>query len=408
MTQPFPFETERHRDETGPSAVHQTDFYSTTDPASDPDNDVAAGKRWRKPDDLTTPTKYRIYVRNEANSAWILEGSWGIADYAVGQVPAADADGYLWPADVEGEESGEGGIAGVVVSAEGTPVGTRPEINFVMGENVTISVTDDPGNDRVNIGIDASAESGGGGGPHAPTHAEGGDDEVDVTTLGGFSGDADEVLHGDGTWAEPGGAVPQWITDLWSGHPDAYPVSPTAEDDEFAAGSLDAKWTNVAGATTAFASSRMTVTFVNASDAAFRQGYAPGASTAFTITAKFTGLTLFESTDYVGLLVLDSSNAVIASCDYRYGSALHAFNKDAPGSANNLAEKTADPDVYVKISRDASNNYQWSWSFDGLGWSAPNAAVSSATTVAKIGFRFGQTQSRAYKRGSIDWFRRST
>jgi hypothetical protein len=44
--------------------------------------------------------------------------------------------------------------------------------------------------------------------PHAETHEEGGDDEIDITQLGGYSGDPDDVLHGDGTWGPAGGGSP--------------------------------------------------------------------------------------------------------------------------------------------------------------------------------------------------------
>lgn len=42
----------------------------------------------------------------------------------------------------------------------GAVVGTRPEINFIEGANVTLTVTDDPGNSEVDITI---AAAGGGG-----------------------------------------------------------------------------------------------------------------------------------------------------------------------------------------------------------------------------------------------------
>ena len=162
MTAPFPFETERHQDEVPPSSVHPTDFYSLTDPALDVDNNVQAGKRWRKVDSLAAPTWFEIYIRNQANSAWIKEQAWVIADYSLGDVPVADANGRLAPGSVEGGESGPGGTGELIVAAEGTPVGTRPELNFIEGSNVTITVTDNVGQDRVDVEI--AATSGGGGG----------------------------------------------------------------------------------------------------------------------------------------------------------------------------------------------------------------------------------------------------
>jgi hypothetical protein len=64
-----------------------------------------------------------------------------------------------------------GGGTDIIVSAEGTPEGTRPEINFIQGTGVTITVTDDAGNDRVDVEIEAT-----GGGGH--TIRDNGSDET--------------------------------------------------------------------------------------------------------------------------------------------------------------------------------------------------------------------------------------
>ena len=138
MTSTFPFPTERHQDEVPPSSIHPTDFDSLTDPALDSTNNVTAAKRWRQPDSLTAPTKYRIWRRNAGNDDWILEGSWGIEEYGEGQVPVADEDGYLWPGDVSGE-SGPGGPATIEIEDEGVSEGEAGTINFV-GSGVTASV----------------------------------------------------------------------------------------------------------------------------------------------------------------------------------------------------------------------------------------------------------------------------
>ena len=49
----------------------------------------------------------------------------------------------------------------IIVSKAGSTTGTRKQINFIEGSNVTITTADDAGNDRVNVTI---ASSGGGGG----------------------------------------------------------------------------------------------------------------------------------------------------------------------------------------------------------------------------------------------------
>lgn len=48
-----------------------------------------------------------------------------------------------------------------IIKKAGTLIGVRRQINLIEGSNVTLTVTDDSVNDRVNITI---ASSGGGGG----------------------------------------------------------------------------------------------------------------------------------------------------------------------------------------------------------------------------------------------------
>lgn len=52
-----------------------------------------------------------------------------------------------------------------------------------------------------------TTEQGGGvvGREHTSSHSSGGDDEIDITDLGGFPGGSTDFLREDGTWATPGG-----------------------------------------------------------------------------------------------------------------------------------------------------------------------------------------------------------
>ena len=52
----------------------------------------------------------------------------------------------------------------VEVSVGNTPIGVRPEVNFVAGANVTIGGADNPGADRVDVTINATGGGGGGSG----------------------------------------------------------------------------------------------------------------------------------------------------------------------------------------------------------------------------------------------------
>ena len=54
------------------------------------------------------------------------------------------------------------GTDGVAIYTTGTLIGTERGINFIAGDNITLTVTDDPTDDRVNVTI---ASSGGGGEP---------------------------------------------------------------------------------------------------------------------------------------------------------------------------------------------------------------------------------------------------
>lgn len=55
-------------------------------------------------------------------------------------------------------------VARVKVSLGGVLKGTRRQINFIAGTNITITVTDDSSNEKVDVQIDASGGGGGGGG----------------------------------------------------------------------------------------------------------------------------------------------------------------------------------------------------------------------------------------------------
>lgn len=67
----------RH-DEIAANRSHVPAFHSATDPALDANNRVTAGKQWV---DITVPSAPVLYIRNEANSAWVaISGSTDFSD----------------------------------------------------------------------------------------------------------------------------------------------------------------------------------------------------------------------------------------------------------------------------------------------------------------------------------------
>ena len=203
--------------------------------------------------------------------------------------------------------------------------------------------------------------------------------------------------------AETGGGAGVWP-------PDVPPGTPNAEDDEFDGVSLDAKWTHTGAGTLTFGTSRMTIQHAASStDEKVHQPYTPGAGVAFMITAKFTGFTLIQNIDYLGLEVYDSGGTAIAACDLRStGSNQLSFNRDNPGGGSTIGiPPIFGSTVYLRIARDASNVYTFSLSPDGVAYSTCGMGTgTSSTTVARVGIRFGQTASVGYKYASVDWFRR--
>lgn len=120
--------------------------------------------------------------------------------------------------------------ARVAVKKNGTLVGTRRAINLIEGTNVTLSISDDSGNEEVDVTIAASG--GGGGGASAL------DDLTDVTLSSPSSG---EVLTYNGS---------AWINQTPSGGGGAtigkVPLDDRTLDstygDHFTGSSLDGKW----------------------------------------------------------------------------------------------------------------------------------------------------------------------
>jgi hypothetical protein len=184
-------------------------------------------------------------------------------------------------------------------------------------------------------------------------------------------------------------------------------ASPNTEDDEFASGSLDGKWTNLDSATLVFSRSEVIITSISTNPTRILQSFSPGAS-AFTITAKFVGTILYEATNYAGISVRDSGNATLVSADIRYLSgayvALEAYNGSTEST---LPIRNLGSTWYVRISRDSGSTYTFSYSLNGLFFESPIASLANVGTVNKIGLNVGQDKTKSYLLIGCDWFRRT-
>lgn len=61
-----------------------------------------------------------------------------------------------------------GVVAAVTVKDNGADVGSRPKINLIEGANVTLTITDDPTNNEVDVTIAATGGGGGTGNSYFP------------------------------------------------------------------------------------------------------------------------------------------------------------------------------------------------------------------------------------------------
>jgi hypothetical protein len=82
-------------------------------------------------------------------------GNWGniLNDYLS---VSHNSDGTLKPVTTANDSTTQR----VIVSKDGTTVGTRQQVNFITGANTTLTVTDSNANNRVDVTIAAAASSG--------------------------------------------------------------------------------------------------------------------------------------------------------------------------------------------------------------------------------------------------------
>lgn len=182
-------------------------------------------------------------------------------------------------------------------------------------------------------------------------------------------------------------------------------ASPDAIDDEFEGPALDAKWTNVGPTTVDFGGSIMHIR----GGSEFWQAFVPGAGVAFDIRASFPGPHFLDSVDGIRMFARNSSGTDICVFDVRNNGGVFRFNRDNPGglaATNFTAGFFGGRVLNLRMTRDASNNWQTYFAFDDGDWMAPQSTASSSTTVGRVGIGILNTGGHTWKRWSIDWFRR--
>jgi hypothetical protein len=278
---------------------------------------------------------------------------------AAAGTPASHASSHQ---DGGADEIGVTGLSGLLADAQkiqvskaGSLVGTRKNVNLVEGSNVTLTVADDAGNDRVNVTVAAS---------------------------GGSS--------------------------LWS--PDTPPGSPNTQDDEFTGSSLDAKWSvtiNTGSPVIAYnsPSSRITLKLPGNATWEISQAYAPAGD--FSLTWKF-GITPFTSYQNVRLIAYDSdeSDAVMAYAQYYGGWGFRLATKDSSSwTYNRSSQAVAALHVsYIHLQRTGSVWSVWG-SLDGEVWFQVGT-YTKTMTVHHFNLQLDQYGATTVAHWTMDWIRR--
>lgn len=208
----------------------------------------------------------------------------------------------------------------------------------------------------------------------------------------------------------PAGA--QQPPDIGNG-PDIIPASPTVYDDEFTAGSLDAKWTqfNATGLTTAFLKDR--IILKNTSTGGVPSGiYQVAPSPTWEFTAKCHIACLPAAYELGGIAAIESATNKVGWVGfYISGGTLIALNTargNNSGVNTQITSFTASFNgaVYLRIKYDGTNVI-YSVSSDGVAWVqvTSEAKTASFTTAPdRIALMVAPYVASAF---SFDWFRRT-
>ena len=347
-----------HKDLTGDAAIHPAAYVQTDDPGA-----VGAKKLWI---DITDPDVPLYKVRNDADDGWDDITPAGTTELA-----------GLTDVDLTGLSDGD-----VLIWDTGTSKWVALDPTLLPPVAVALDDLSD---------VNAPAPS-------------------DGDVLKWDDGAGEWVAAADETGGGGGGAV----------FPDDAPGSPSAFDDEFTAGSLDAKWTEVGSPHASFTKFAnkfdswwgMEGTGNATNDYIIRQtlsGFTAGVAFQATIKCSFgwkqgsgplyMGINVgdastFETSNYTEFRMTTSSDEL--KIDEWHGSGLFGVNPGPKYGGNTL---------FLHIQRDASNVMRYYVSFDGISFSQ----VGSQTTAYTLAYLFlrayGSTSSGNPCRLLIDWVR---
>lgn len=191
-------------------------------------------------------------------------------------------------------------------------------------------------------------------------------------------------------------------------NPDIPPTSPSAQDDEFNAGSIDGKWTGYGSPdinnVTDYEGWWHVAKTGSGVDAGMYQAFVPGAA-AFTVAFKVSGNVLEAGSNQVLLGLATSGGSFIVDVGMLNGNdsivgaaalsgGFDTFSYGGPGGNGTS---------YFLVKRDASTNYKVYQSKDGINWILLST-FSQAGTVARIYLQvstFSGSKTEAY----YDWIR---
>lgn len=201
--------------------------------------------------------------------------------------------------------------------------------------------------------------------------------------------------------------------------PDTPPRNPSIYDDEFTETSLNAKWTvvtnTVAEVRYATTPSWLQAHFTGDQILTIGQAFAPGASVAFSITAKCSH-TGFNAGNYAfaGISAYADANNYL-QCAIQWNATTKALRTNrllasvltTNVQTRNLAASGHDA-MYLHFQRNAGTNYKVWCSTDGIGWfpiSTSETASAFAPDITEIRLHLNQAGQTAYAWAGWDWVR---